>query len=45
MDDWARDCVVRLATALMMRSFASDFCKWPANGNRPPWMQEIGHRQ
>jgi len=29
-----------LPTALMMRSFASDFCKWPANGNRPPWMQE-----
>ena len=59
MDDYARDCVVRLAnrvddkvlrecdllTALMIRCFASDFCKWRANGRWRPWMKEIGHPQ
>jgi hypothetical protein len=34
-----------LPTALMIRRFASGFCKWPANGRRRPWMKEIGHRQ
>jgi hypothetical protein len=34
-----------LPTALMIRGFASDFCKWPANGRPQPWMKEIGHRQ
>ena len=44
MDDWARDCVVRLANRVDNAKRVTDFCKWPANGRARPWMKGIGHR-